>query len=131
MPGILWTLVIALLTLMPGNYVPRVITFLDWLSADKVLHFLLFGIYLYLLTEGFHRQTGSSLLSRYAVIWGLVIGIIFAFLIEVMQRHVIPGRNGNIYDFLADLAGSLLGVACWYIAGKIGNKKLRSSEKYN
>ena len=49
LPGILWTLLIAVLTLMPGNYIPRITTFLDWLSPDKLLHFLLFGTYIFLL----------------------------------------------------------------------------------
>jgi VanZ family protein len=131
LPGGLWTLLIALLTLLPGDYIPRTINFPDWLSADKILHLLLFGVYLFLLPEGFRKQVWFAKLRRKPVITSLVIGIVFAFFIEVMQMHVIPGRNGNIYDFLADIAGSLLGVTCWHIIRRNEKKKLYPSEKNN
>jgi VanZ family protein len=61
----------------------------------------------------------------------LIIGIVFAFFIEAMQKFVIPGRNGNTYDFLADLIGSLLGYLSWRIARRNEKKNLLSSKKYN
>ena len=109
LPGLLWTLLIAVLTLLPGHYIPRITTFIDWLSPDKILHFILFGIYVLFLLEGFRRQNLFPFLQKHHVLYSLIIGIVFAFFIEVMQKFVIPGRNGNTYDFLADLIGSLLG----------------------
>ena len=130
LPGLIWTLLIAVLTLLPGNYFPRPISFLEWISADKILHLILFGTYAYLLSAGFRKQSNSSLLARYPVIFSIIIGIVFAFFIEVMQKHVIPGRNGNMYDFIADVLGTILGVTAWHITGRNGKKNLHSSKKY-
>jgi len=130
-PGLLWTLLIAVLTLVPGNYIPRITTFLDWFSPDKILHFILFGTYTFLLAAGFSKQSGSALLKQYPVFTSIIIGIIFAFFIEVMQKHIIPGRNGNMYDFLADVFGIFLGILVWRIMRRIEKKNLHSSKKYN
>lgn len=130
-PGLLWTLLIAVLTLVPGNYIPRITTFFDWISPDKILHLILFGIYTFLLAAGFSKQSGSSLLKQNPVIISIIIGIVFAFFIEVMQKYVIPGRNGNMYDFFADVMGTFLGIAAWRIMGRIEKKNLHSSKKYN
>ena len=45
-------------------------------------------------------------------------GMVFAFFTEMMQAYVIPGRNGNVYDFLADTLGCLLGLIIWKIIMK-------------
>lgn len=131
LPGLIWTLLIAVLTLLPGNYVPRITTFLEWLSPDKILHLILFGTYTYLLATGLQKQSWSSVLRRNPVIISIIIGIVFAFFIEVMQKHVIPGRNGNMFDFLADLVGAIIGIAVWHITGRNEKKNLFSSKKYN
>ncbi|MEE4257529.1 MAG: VanZ family protein [Bacteroidales bacterium] len=131
LPGLIWTLLIAVLTLVPGNYIPRITSFLDWLSPDKILHFILFGTYAYLLAKGFHKQGISSLLKQNPMIFSIIIGIVFAFFIEVMQMFVIPGRDGNVYDFTADVLGTFLGIGTWYIAGRNEKKNLHSSKKYN
>jgi len=131
LPGLIWTLLIAVLTLVPGNYIPRITSFLDWLSPDKILHLVLFGTYSYLLAKGFQKQALSQLLRQNPVIFSIIIGIVFAIFIEVMQKFVIPGRNGNVYDFLADVLGTFAGVAAWYITGRNEKKNLHSSKNYN
>ena len=131
LPGLVWTLLIALLTLLPGNYIPKVTTFFDWLGPDKLIHVFLFGTYTYLLLEGLNKQSKYVFLQKYPVFTSLFIGIVFAIFIETMQRLVIPGRNGNIYDFLADMLGCFLGYISWYIIRRNEKKNLHSSKKYN
>jgi VanZ family protein len=118
LPVLLWTIIIGVLTLVPGNYIPKVSSFLDWLSPDKLVHLFLFGIYTLLLCEGFSRQLKSSLISQYPMIISFGTGMVFAFFTEMMQAYLIPGRNGNVYDFLADTLGCLLGLIIWKIIMK-------------
>lgn len=131
LPGLLWTMLIALLTLIPGNYIPKVTTFLDWLGPDKIVHLFIFGVYAYLLIVGFSKQKLDLFTSKNAVLSGLLIGMVFAFFTEVMQRFVIPGRNGSYLDFLADLLGLALGYMIWCIVRRIDKKNLSQSKKYN
>lgn len=131
LPGLLWTMLIALLTLIPGNYIPKVTTFLDWLGPDKLVHLFIFGVYAYLLIVGFRKHKPGSFLSENAVLSSLMIGMVFAFFTEVMQRFVIPGRNGSYLDFLADVLGLALGYMIWSIVRRIDKKNLSQSKKYN
>lgn len=49
--------------------------------------------------------------TRLLIIWLIVTIItIFALLTEVLQAYVFIGRNGSIYDFIADFAGVLVGL---------------------
>ncbi len=131
LPGLLWAALIALLTLIPGNYIPRVSSFLDWLGPDKIVHLLLFGPLAYLLLIGLSRLKTNSFLQKHPVITVMVSGIVFALFTEGMQFYVIPGRNGNVYDLLADTLGLLLGCIAWYFIRRNEKKNLRSSKKYN
>jgi VanZ family protein len=70
-------------------------------------------------------------LAEKAVVTGLFLGMVFAFFTETMQKFYIPGRNGNYYDFLADLLGLILGYIGWRIFIRNDKKNLHSSKKYN
>lgn len=131
LPGLLWAAIIGLLTLIPGNYIPRVSTFLDWLGPDKLVHLLLFAPLAYLLLTGFRRLKANSFLKKYSIWLVCTCGIVFATFTEGMQMYVIPGRNGNVYDLLADTLGLLLGCTTWYCIRRNEKKNLRSSKKYN
>ena len=131
LPGIAWSVLIALLTLVPGNYIPRVLSFMDWLSPDKLVHLILFSTFSYLYIEGFRRQAKRSVLRKNAVLTSLLLGMVFAIFTEVMQKFAIPGRNGNVFDLLADLLGLVLGYAIWRMIRRNDNKKLSTSKNYN
>lgn len=131
LPGLIWTFFIVLLTLTPGNYIPRVTPFLDWIGPDKLIHLFLFGIYTYLLLKGFQRQTKYPFLLKNTVILSLLLGMVLAIFTEMMQKFIIPGRNGNYYDFFADVAGCILGYISWYIIRRNEKKNLHSSKNYN
>lgn len=118
LPGVLWTIIIGILMLTPGSYIPKVSTFLDWLGPDKIIHLFLFGIYSFLLAEGFYKLRKSLVLKRNAMLFSFLTGMIFATFTEMMQVYIIPGRNGNMYDLLANAIGCLLGVLIWKIIPK-------------
>jgi len=130
LPWLIWTVFIAILTLTPGNYIPKIISFADWLSADKLLHIFIFGIYGFLTLEGFTRYWEGRISKQNVVITGLLLGMVFAFFTEMMQKLVIPGRSGNYYDFLADVLGLLLGYLSWHLIRRNDKKKLSGSKKY-
>lgn len=118
LPGVLWTILIGILMLTPGNYFPKVSPFLDWLGPDKLIHLILFGTYTYLLTAGFSRQSKYLILKQNPMLFSLLTGMIFAIFTEVMQMYIIPGRNGNVYDLVANALGCLLGISIWKIIQK-------------
>jgi len=114
-PGILWGVIILIITGIPGNYFPKVTTFWDWLSPDKIVHLFLFSIFVLLLNIGFKKQYTSAKQRSNYIIASLLIGIVFSGLTEILQRFIFVRRNGNIYDFAANSAGCFLGVLLFYI----------------
>ena len=124
-PGLCCLAIILVLTGIPGNYMPSIQSFWNWLGPDKVAHLVMYGTFSYLLLRGFQKQTQFPGLQSNFVIYAMLIGIIFGAFTEVMQRYVFSGRNANIYDFLANVTGCFAGLAVYYLI----NRKLKKNIK--
>lgn len=77
--------------------------------ADKIAHFIEYGVFVILLLRAFSHPTISSrafVLYAFAVI----VSIVFAALDEYHQKFV-PGRTADLYDLAADSLGILIGSA--------------------
>jgi len=100
-PAVLWSIIVVILLTVPTSSLHSS----DMLEWDKVVHFGLFFVmtWLWLVAAG-HRGRGVSILI-------LVGAIAFAFASEWYQ-HLLPIRSMDIYDALADSAGS---VAAWVV----------------
>ncbi len=114
-PSLVWALIILLLTGLPGNYFPTVVSFFDWLSPDKIVHLILFGGQSFLLLYGFREDYFSGKNRITLIVLALSIGIFYGFLTEVLQRFVFVGRSGNVYDFIADTIGVIVGFLAFYL----------------
>ena len=121
-PALVWSLIILLLTGLPGNFFPDITSFWDWLSPDKVVHLFIFGTLSFLILFGYrHKYTGDR---KKKLIWtSIVITILYGALTELMQHYIVfIHRSGNIYDALADMIGAFIG---WF-AFVLIFKKLQS-----
>ena len=101
---ILWTLFLLGILLSPirENLIASRSGFQHW---DKVAHFVLFAI------TGFITIYGSGFFQRFGVrvLFGLIFGIVLAVGTELGQ-YLIPSRDPEFYDLLADLAGLFFGL---------------------
>ena len=59
--------------------------------------------------------------QRKALWLTLAISIVFGALTEVMQETLIPSRIGSVYDWIADVVGSIIGVVLFYFLYRNGN----------
>jgi len=126
LPAIVWALIILVLTGLPGTYFPTVVSFWDWLSPDKVVHVFIFFVQTFLLLVAFRTQylLGSRRLVYAWAIFSIIS--LFALLTEVMQAYVFVGRDGNVFDFIADVVGVLVGYLAYnlYFKKKFNNNKI-------
>jgi len=121
-PALLWAAIVLLLTGLPGNVFPEIKSFWDWLGPDKVVHLFIFGVQSFLILWGF-RDGFFAGRDRKLLTWAAVVSSSFyGLLTEVLQRYVFVGRSGNVYDFLADTIGALLG---WLLFLWIFRKKMK------
>jgi VanZ family protein len=120
-PALAWSLIILLLTGLPGNVFPEIKTFWDWLSPDKVVHLIMFGTLSFLILFGYRHQYEGN--NKQKLVWAAVLSAIaYGFFTEVLQYYVFIGRSGNIYDALADAIGAVFG---WWLFIPVF-KKLKS-----
>jgi VanZ family protein len=100
---ILWLGIVLVLTTQ-ANYVPPLQRFLDRIVdtelGEKGGHAALFAI----LTLAFYL-VGSAFVRPQWALWGSVIICIALSLFTELAQNPLPGRNGSISDFLANLAG--------------------------
>lgn len=110
----LWTLLIFILCLMPGNDLPEVsVPFID-----KWTHFVLFGAFAFLWLCGFPKRKFSHL----AIIF--LITIALGWLIECLQGYfTFLGRDKDIMDAVADGIGGLLGILLFAALSSLAQKK--------
>ncbi|MBN2747591.1 MAG: VanZ family protein [Bacteroidales bacterium] len=105
-----WTFFILLITLFPGNYIPKPTSLINLFQPDKIVHLLIFMpfSYFWLEHEKYKNRKYLRKFQKYIPIF--IVGTIYASTTELIQYFVQIGRNGNIYDFIADCFGILLGI---------------------
>jgi VanZ family protein len=103
--AVLYWLFITVLFMLPGSALPTT----NWLSDihfDKWLH------------VGFFLGLVFLLLSAFSIVqrpkWkGIGIALAYGLAIEFIQHYFVANRAFDIYDWLADAAGSLVGGWLW------------------
>jgi VanZ family protein len=122
-PAILWALFVILITGLPGNYFPEVKSFWDWMSPDKVVHLFIFGVFSFLVMHGSRAQYFKGN-HRYVIVITLLTGIAYGGLTELLQYYVFIGRHGNYFDFYANVAGTISGVALFMLLNRKNKKRV-------
>jgi VanZ family protein len=105
-PGVLWLLIILILSSYPGNKIPK----LPDLQLDKFVHTFSYGILIICMGIPYAEQFLVQH-KRWSISLKLVLFVIFyGGLMEVLQTNVFINRSGNWYDFFANTLGAILGV---------------------
>ncbi len=108
-PGILWIVVIFVLTCLPGTLIPEVPDYLDLFNPDKLVHLFLFAVLMILFLRGFKKQLTPEA-YRFSVSIALNTGIFLGGITELIQgTTLVTGRVSSIYDFIANVAGCFAG----------------------
>ena len=101
-----WFLLMNILFFLPGSALPKT----HWLAEihiDKWVHVGLFAILIFLFCSAFNFSFPKK-------IWTVLIAaIIYGFLVEIVQKLWVLNRSFDLYDVLADTAGSSLGLFVW------------------
>ena len=106
-------MVILVLTGLPGSCLPHV---KPVFGLDKVVHLLMYAGFAFAILWGYRKpfQENGKAYRRKALWITLVIGIAYGLLTEIMQETLVPGRTGNVYDWIADIIGCVLGAIIAY-----------------
>lgn len=113
--AIVWTLLILFLCFLPGKDIPDVkIPF-----VDKWVHFILFGVFAFLLMcWDPSKRIGWLILV-------VAMSVFLGWLVEYLQGQLPQlGRTQDNMDTLADSVGGVMGLALFLGLSGIANKKL-------
>lgn len=105
----LWALLILILCGIPGRDIPH-ISFLEMLSFDKFVHAGIFLVLVVLMIRGLKLQNSIRLLQFNAKAYSFIICVIYGGALELMQEAVFEERSADIYDFIANSFGCLVGL---------------------
>lgn len=118
--AMLWALLILILCGMPGKDIPH-ISFLELLSFDKFVHASIFFVFILLSIRGFLLQPRFFKLQQNAKRNAFLICVAYGGLMEIMQGTLFIDRSADIYDFVANSFGCLMG---WVFYDSIERKIL-------
>lgn len=108
---IIWALIILALCGMPGRDIPH-ISFLEILAFDKWVHAGIFFVLSVLMIRGLSLQFGDWAKNR-VVIFTLIFAVAYGGSLELMQQAVFEERSADLYDFIANTFGAVLGVVLY------------------
>lgn len=128
-PAALWSVIILILTGMPGNYIPHINNFWEWLSIDKLVHLFIFGVLVFLILFGIKEQYFNSTRRYIYGIVSVIITSLYGMITEILQIYVFTGRSGNRFDFYADATGALIGWLSFYLLYRKKINHIQSKEK--
>lgn len=119
-PWVLWTLIILVLSITPGDQLPDLT--LDWISPDTLAHLIMYTILSWFLLLGFGIREKKMNRSDIRVYRGVIIaGIFLGTLIEIAQGTLIYRRHFDVADIVANLFGTIFGsITFKWTARKIG-----------
>jgi VanZ family protein len=102
-PAIIWSVIIFLLLVMPPLHINQQKP-LEFSGLDKTIHFLLFGIMVWL--WGYYLKTISSTRKNLVLQLFLIAIIVsvYGVVMEFVQDWV--GRDFDVWDMVADTAGA-------------------------
>jgi VanZ family protein len=111
-PVIIWTVIITILSTMPG------LPSFDWnlVSVDKAAHFTVYAILSWLVFRGFYRNFGQ-INWKYALI-SFAIAAFWGMLMEWIQGTFFPYRSFEWPDEVANIIGAAIGVAHFLLRKK-------------
>lgn len=104
--AITWFIIMCVLFFLPGSDLPQA-NWMDVIYIDKWVHVGLFAILIFLWRSSFDLDFNhyNWMLLFCAIFYGLAV--------EFIQKYWVPNRSFDLFDLLADTAGSILGLIVW------------------
>ena len=87
------------------------------MGLDKVAHLLMYATFTFLCLWGYRKQFISNGIAyqHKALLLATAISIAYGGVTEMIQEYLVPSRTGDWVDFLADIAGTLVGATIFYL----------------
>ncbi|MBQ0021593.1 MAG: VanZ family protein [Bacteroidales bacterium] len=108
--SLLTTLAIIILSVMPF---PEIKMAQDIPLADKWVHFVMYGglsLVVWFEMVRSENKSGIKKAAMQLLLWGLVMPALLGGVLEFVQEYLTTTRSGDVWDFIADAIGAVLGT---------------------
>ncbi|MBQ0006435.1 MAG: VanZ family protein [Alistipes sp.] len=99
--------------------------FILGIPVDKIVHFTMFLPYPILAIPFFNLSKMKDTLKFRICTTVFFAGIVFAAITELIQKYLLIDRNGDIWDFAADIFGMSAGLLLFLIIYPPLSRKFR------
>jgi VanZ family protein len=123
LPSVIWAVIILVLLIIPDKDIPELSLFSFIPFFDKWVHGALFAILTFLVIFSFRKQSHSCRVYSYSIAFSILTGFVYGGFTELIQMLAGGGRHAEIFDWLADLAGSIAGIVIYLSACRIFVKR--------
>ena len=120
--GIVWTLLILLVCLMPGDNLPST-SFLSFKGADKLIHFTLYLVLFIFVGKGLVNYFDSSYSSNRIILIAFLYCLFLGVGVEFLQSVFVAGRSGDFFDVLSNAMGASVGIVILLVQLKRSTRK--------
>lgn len=110
--GILWAILILLLSALPPKQFPSTTTFENF---DKAVHVFLYAQFVLLLIIGFIKQNRFRRLRDRAISFAFLISFFYGMVIELLQKFIFEGRSIEFLDLIANVSGTIFGILVFFL----------------
>ncbi|MCH5596918.1 VanZ family protein [Niabella ginsengisoli] len=108
-PAIFWSAIIVILLVIPGSDLPEEASFLNIPYFDKWIHFGLFALFVVLWCAIVRYKSSTNTIKRNFILVTLT-GILFGYIMELVQKYLVANRDYDMWDVVADSAGAIVGL---------------------
>lgn len=103
--ALLYSIVISVLFFLPTTELPKVAIS----SADKIVHGLVYFLLVNLWMVYFYVKNGFRILWKWVAILFFSI-LLYGIIVEIFQGLFTVSRRADIFDLIANVIGTLLGI---------------------
>lgn len=103
-PALVWTLIILILTLTPGEKLPEVGIF----QIDKLVHFFVFALLMFLAAYGLKKLFLVRNIKGNIILVSAIYSFGVGVMVEILQLFV-PNRSFSVADIIANSIGTGIG----------------------
>lgn len=105
-PAILWGVLIAVLSLIPGG--PGNFQFLGIHHIDKIGHFGMYAVWTFLFVLALSSDSSATVQKSMWIT--ILIGTLTGIILEIGQYYMKLGRMFEIMDMVANMLGAVIGA---------------------
>jgi VanZ family protein len=110
-PAILWSVLVLAILCTPGEDLPKLGSWTEYINLDKFVHIGIFGLMAFLFMRPGAKKDVATVIKKNLFLKIAIAVSLWGLTTEFIQHFWIPGRSFDLLDFVADAIGCFAAFA--------------------